>query len=175
MENPLDQAKKDLISGYLTTRASILAAAEALPEEACRMAFVGEWTVRELLAHLSGWDYTFLEAFQQILEGRLPDFFSQYDHNWQRFNYRTVRRYRRNSLEETIQGVRESQAKLAAFLERLPSQKFYEDCGICTDNGYHVTISGLMESLVHEEQEHLEQILDFKRSLADLLGEEEAG
>jgi len=166
-----ERAKKELIDRYLSTRQTILVTAADLPAESHPIAFVGEWTIKELLAHLCGWDHTFLQAFQQILEGRLPDFFSSYDHNWQSFNYRLVARYRQNDLAEMILRVNESQAQLADFLQKLPAEDVFADCGICTEGGFHVTISSLMESVIQEEKEHLEQILEFAHNLSLQAGE----
>ena len=165
MVQAYERAKKEMIARYLQTRQAILEAADALPVEAHNTAFVGEWTIKELLAHLSGWDYTYLDAFQEILRGELPDFFSHYDHNWQSYNNRMVSQYRQSDLPAAIAGVRESQARLVAFLEELPSEKVFDDCGICTENGFHVTISGLMESIIMEEKEHLEQVQALAASL----------
>jgi len=75
MSESNEEKKLNLIEKYLDNRQAILEAAESLPEHTHSMAFVGEWTIRELLAHLCGWDHTFLESFQQILQGKLPDFF----------------------------------------------------------------------------------------------------
>lgn len=166
-----EQAKKELIQRYLENRQHILEAAASLPIASHNIVFVGEWTIIELLAHLCGWDHTFLAAFQQILDSRLPDFFSDYDHNWQRFNYRLVARYRQNNLEEMRRELEESQTLLAGFLHGLPAEQLFEDCGICTENGYRVTISGLMESLTQEEHEHLEQIREFASTQLHAPGE----
>ena len=37
--------------------------------------FLGIWTVRDMLAHLAGWDYANLEAAKSILAGELPSFY----------------------------------------------------------------------------------------------------
>lgn len=42
--------------------------------------------VKDLLAHLIGWDYTYLQAFQDVREGRLPEFFAHFNPDWRKYN-----------------------------------------------------------------------------------------
>jgi hypothetical protein len=52
-------AEKDaLISGLVETRSEILDAVSALSPAGADEVFLGTWSVKELLAHLVGWDYT---------------------------------------------------------------------------------------------------------------------
>ena len=53
------QAKKDaLIANLVEARKNILNAASALPARQRDEIFLGSWSVKDLLAHLIGWDYT---------------------------------------------------------------------------------------------------------------------
>jgi len=163
--NHNEEKKQQLIQRYLANRQAILADAKSLPEDAHNLAFVGEWTVKELLAHLCGWDNTFYESFQEILQGNLPDFFSQYDHNWQGYNNRMVRKYRLDDLGAMIRRVQKSQDQLAELLHSFPADDIFRDCGVCTEKGFNVTVSSLLESVIEEEQEHLHQIHEFAEHL----------
>ena len=88
-----------------------------------------------------------------------------YDHNWKSFNNRMVIKYRLDDLQEMINRVRSSQERLTGLLKSLPAEDIFQDCGVCTENGYHVTISRLMDSIIDEEQEHLLQIQEFASHL----------
>ena len=69
-------------------------AAEELPPLLHDQVLLGIWTIKDLLAHLIGWDFTNLQAIQQILAGQYPTFFKYYDKDWQSYNARLVLEYR---------------------------------------------------------------------------------
>ena len=74
------QAKKDaLIANLVEARKNILNAASALPAKQRDGIFLGSWSVKDLLAHLIGWDYTNIQAVKAILANKVPAFFSHYD------------------------------------------------------------------------------------------------
>ena len=91
------QAKKDeVISGLVEARACILAAATQLPVEKQDQVFLGTWSVKDLLAHLMGWDFTNVEASQEILECKLPSFYAHHDRDWRTYNAGLVERYKKD-------------------------------------------------------------------------------
>ncbi len=73
--NSKAQGKKDeIISGLVETRRQILDTASSLSLAEQDEIFLGVWSVKDLLAHLVGWDFTNLEAAKAILAGKTPDF-----------------------------------------------------------------------------------------------------
>ena len=100
------QAEKDgIISGFVVARSKILEAASSLSPQAQDEVFLGEWSVKDLLAHLEGWDYTNLTAVQEILEGRKPGFWQHYDRDWKSYNAQLVAEYKRDDLAELAAAV----------------------------------------------------------------------
>ena len=66
--SPIAQARKDaLIANLAEARKNILNAASALPAKQRDEIFLGSWSVKDLLAHLIGWDYTNIQAVEAIL------------------------------------------------------------------------------------------------------------
>ena len=61
---------------YLQTlrdeRLALLEVAAAVPPAAAGVVFLGEWSAKDIVAHLIGWDYANIEAIQAIL-GSNPD------------------------------------------------------------------------------------------------------
>ena len=69
------QAEKDgIIGGLVAARGEILDTVRLLSPAQQDEVFLGEWSVKDLLAHLVGWDYTNQEAVAEILEGKKPGF-----------------------------------------------------------------------------------------------------
>jgi uncharacterized damage-inducible protein DinB len=155
------QARKDEIVTALTTaRRKILDAAHALPPEKQDEVFLGVWSVKDLLAHLIGWDYTNMEAVKSILEGELPEFYAHQDRDWQSYNSMLVERHKREDFAELLYAVEASQRALMIFLEAVPAEEFDKDHAVRFKR-YKVTIAHLLEAEAEDEEEHYKQIKEF--------------
>lgn len=159
--NAKAQARKEQILAELQeTRARILDEVAALPAEKQDMVFLGIWSVKDLLAHLAGWDFANLEAVEAVLAGRLPAFYEHRDPDWQAYNAMLVAKYKRDSMEELIELVRDSQRRLIDYLQTIPPEFFGKDFGV-RFRGYKVMIQRLLEADIKDVQMHLRQIKDF--------------
>jgi hypothetical protein len=153
--------KKDqVISALIEARQNILREVSDLSDEHQDRVFLGIWSVRDLLAHLTGWDYTNIDAIQEVMAGRLPSFYDHHDRDWQTYNAMLVKQYKRGSFNDQIASVRDSQHKLIEFLETIPPEDFNKDFGV-RFRGYKVTVQRLMEADIKDVQIHCKQITDF--------------
>ena len=156
-----DQAKKDeIVAALIQGRRKILDVAYTLPPERQETVFLGVWSVKDLLAHLIGWDYTNLEAVKSILEGELPEFYAHQDRDWQTYNSILVERYKKEDFAELLYAVEASQRALMGLLEAVPAEEFDKDRGIRFKR-YKVTIARLLEAEAEDEEEHYTQIKEF--------------
>jgi hypothetical protein len=158
--NPGEYKKLALIDGLLTARRSILAAVQTLPASRTDEAFLGVWSVKDLLAHLIGWDHTNLQAVQEILGGQSPSFFQYSDKDWQSYNRRLVQQYRRDSLPDLLSDAAGSHRQLIAFLQALGAAELL-DAKARRPNGRTVTIRNLLLSEAGDERQHAQQIVAF--------------
>lgn len=162
--NAKTQAKKgELLTELRRTRAEIIAEASALSVEEQNTVFLGVWSVKDLLAHLVGWDYANTEGTKSVMAGKLPPFYNQHDRDWQTYNALLVRKYKRESLEELLALAKSSQHQLIEFLKTLPPEALNKDFNV-RFRGYKVTIQRLLEAEIKDEQVHCRQIMDFFRS-----------
>jgi hypothetical protein len=157
--------KQELLSSLLETRTSILHAASQLSPTARNTVFLGTWTIKDLLAHLAGWDFTNLAAAKDIQAGKLPEFYARYDKDWKTYNAELVAQYKRDDFDELLALVRESQRQLIEHLESVPAEAFERDFGVRSGRGTRVTIARLLQAEWQDEQEHLRQIQDFVAKL----------
>ena len=157
--------KSTLLSGLAETRAAILVAAAQVPPRARDTVFLGVWSLRDLLAHLAGWDVTNLEAAKDIRAGRLPAFYAHHDKGWKSYNAGLVAKYRREDFNELLALVRDSHRRLIAYLESLPEEAFERDFGVRSPRGFKVTIARLLRAEWQDEVEHLKQIQGFREKL----------
>jgi len=152
--------KEQVIRELQETRQSILAEIDVLSAKDRNIVFLGIWSVRDLLAHLAGWDFTNVEAIKSVLDGKLPAFYEHHDRDWQTYNAMLVRKYKMNSFRELRATVKTSQKKLIEYLQTIPPEYFNRDFGV-RFRGYKVTIQRLLEADIKDVQIHCQQIINF--------------
>ncbi len=158
------QARKDaIISGLIEVRQKILDAAAALSPAQHDQIFLGSWSVKDLLAHLVGWDVTNLKAVKAVRAGKLPDFYAYTDRDWKTYNARLVSRYKKNDFGELVSSLQAAHQKLIDFLQAVPAEEFSRDTGV-RFKGIKVTIAYLLKAELKDEQIHHAQIEAFRRS-----------
>lgn len=148
--------KEELIAALVEARQDLLAAVEALPAGWQDRVFLGTWSVRDLLAHLAGWDDTNREAVGAIVAGRQPDFWQYHDPDWATYNARLVADYRREDWAEMLATVAETHRALIAFLQSVPAEAYVKTTKIGT----------LLSAEARDEAEHRRQVEAFARGEA---------
>ncbi|MBU0494140.1 MAG: ClbS/DfsB family four-helix bundle protein [Chloroflexi bacterium] len=161
MRSTAEEKKSQLITEFVETRRAILDAAAALPPTAQDEVFLGVWSVKDLLAHLAGWDVSNLEAAKAVLAGELPAFYAHHDRDWQTYNARLVAEHRRGDFGELVASVVGSHRQLVEFLETIPAQELFQDQGV-RFRGYKVTVARLIEADVKDVKIHHAQIIEFR-------------
>ncbi|HLF74843.1 MAG TPA: hypothetical protein VI524_10885, partial [Anaerolineales bacterium] len=61
--------RDEIISALVKARQDILVEVSALAEADQERVFLGIWSVKDVLAHLAGWDYTNMEAARYVMAG----------------------------------------------------------------------------------------------------------
>jgi len=154
-------AKKDsVIADLFEVRTAILEAASSMPAGKQGEVILGVWSVKDLLAHLAGWDLANIEGARDVLAGRLPGFYAHYDHDWRTYNALLVSRYKQADLGRLVAFVRNSLAQLVDFLKTIPADEFDRDKGL-RFRRYRVTIERLIQAEIRDEHIHLAQLERF--------------
>jgi len=155
------QAKKDqVISELVEARRRILQVASSLSPAQQNEVFLGIWSIKDLLAHLVGWDFANLEAAQAVLAGKVPAFYASHDRDWRTFNARLVAEHKKDDFGVLLASLEESHQALIDFLETVPAEEFDRDRGV-RFRRYKVTIARLLQAEAKDEEEHYEQIKEF--------------
>lgn len=164
MRQTVDSKKELLIAELSASRHELLEAAFALTEAKWDTVFLGTWSVKDILAHLVGWDHANVEAIEAVRAGRLPAFYAHYDPDWRSFNASLVRQYRQASLAEAIAAAKASHNALRAVAEAIPADALFQDYGVRSLRGRKVTIAMLLSAEAGDERKHRQQIEEFARS-----------
>jgi hypothetical protein len=162
MRGRAETKKREIISGLANARRKILDEASSLSPARQDEIFLGVWSVKDLLAHLVGWDYTNIQAAKEIMGGELPSFYAHHDRDWKTYNEGLVAQYKKDSFQELVSSVEDSHHQLIDFLEKVPAEELTRDRGL-RYKGYKVTIARLLEAETKDEIEHHRQIREFAR------------
>lgn len=157
----IEEKKAELIAGLIAARGSVFDAIKALPERCLDEAFLDVWSATDLLAHLVGWDFTNIEAIQQIRAGQAPSFFKYYDKDWQSYNRELVARHRKGTMEEMLAEAGASHQELIAFLQKIDADTLVNGKGR-SPSGRTITIRNLLVSEASDEAEHARQVIAFR-------------
>ena len=167
MRKTVEDRKNEYIAALTTARQELLAAADAVPPEAYDTPCIGVWSIKDLLAHLIGWDETNRNAVQEILRGERPAFFQYYDKDWQTYNASLVRRHRREPLSALLADLEASHQRLLDDLQSLSARQVLEGKSP-PEKGRPVTIRRLLRAEAADERKHAAQVQAF---VARLRGE----
>lgn len=160
MRRTKEQRKEEIISELISARQAVLSEIITLPEDRLDEPSIGIWCVKDLLAHLIGWDHTNTEAVQQILAGQRPTFFQHYDKDWQAYNAHLVAIYRKGTLHELLADAETSHSQLVELLQSVSADELIKSKSP-PEQGRTVTILSLLRAEARDERKHAEQIHTF--------------
>jgi len=160
MGKTAQERKQQLLGELVEVRQNILALAGALAPEQGQLIFLGSWAVSDLIAHLIGWDFTNMQAAQDVLAAQLPQFYAFHDRDWQSYNARLVAEYKKEQLSELLADANASHDQLLALLQTIAAEEFERDRGL-RFRGWKVTIARLLRAEADDEQKHLTQLRTF--------------
>ena len=153
--------KEEIIAGLIAARGKILEVAEALPAEKQDEVFLGVWSLKDLLAHLVGWDYTNIQAVEDIRDGRAPGVFQHWDPDWVAYNARLVAEHKRENFAELLGVMRGSHQALIDFIRTVPGEDIEKDFGIRSPKGTNITVEWFLQFDIDDEGRHYQQIVDW--------------
>lgn len=155
--------RKELLLADLTgARQEIMDAAASVSPRQEEQVFLGDWCLRDLVAHLIGWDYTNRDAAEDILGGQVPAFYELRDSDWHSLNYHFVQKFNKGSWSDLLDSARQSQQALIGYLETIPDADLFNDFGV-RHAGIKVTIARLLAAEAKDEKKHAAQIREWLR------------
>ena len=142
-------------------RGKLLAALEGLSEEemACSGA-VGQWSVRDVLAHILAWEEEAVTRLELLAAERPQDIaWIGDEEELEAWNTRAHQRYAGLALPEVMRRLADVQGRILAGLESLSQER------LTTDAGPVPVRQWLPECTYAHEQEHCADILAWRRSI----------
>lgn len=85
---------------------------------------MGEWSVRDILAHVTVWEEEALKYLPYALEGRRPPRYKDLYGGIDDFNAQMTEKKRSLSLAEVLRQLDETHHLLVAYIEKAPEEQF---------------------------------------------------
>jgi hypothetical protein len=132
-------------------------------DESLFLTEVTGWTVRDMVAHLVGWNRHIVRGSQQILRGALPFYDVDPGPDYSNVNAALVREYDEVDRAVLLESLAASTGELAEFLRTLDPGDWDRDCGVQHD-GETLTVKGTVNDLIADYDHHRVQLEDFGAS-----------
>ncbi|MBN2550797.1 MAG: maleylpyruvate isomerase N-terminal domain-containing protein [Anaerolineales bacterium] len=113
-----------------------------------------DWTVRELLAHLTGWDDAVVASLRAHVAGRVPAAPAVRGVN--HYNEQSVAEREALDLEHVRHECELSRQLLITILHEMPDEKFIQP--LIMPWGETGTVTELVQVFIHHEKEHAREI-----------------
>ncbi len=117
------------------------------------------WKIKEILAHLAGWDDAVIEALKAVTQGFTPGTPAALGLDY--YNEQTVTTRQSLPYEHIQQEWRASRELLKKAILEFPDELF--DAPFVLPWGPTGTITGVVRVFSHHEQEHAEEILQINQ------------
>jgi hypothetical protein len=113
------------------------------------------WTIRDFLAHLTGWDDATIDSLRSHIMDRPP--YTPAIHNLDVYNALTVSSHKDLDYDHVLEEWRLARQELRTIIEQLPEDKFISP--VIVPWGGKATVNDLVELFHNHEQEHIRDIL----------------
>jgi hypothetical protein len=135
---------------------SLLAATAKMNEEQMSARFYGDWSVKDILAHVAGWHRTMTEAMERMARGERPTPEGVDYSDADAWNARFAAAMRSQSGETVLAELRQSYANYARAARAIPDDRY----------GEGKTVNRLLEtSGSGHYREHLPPIQEYRKKL----------
>lgn len=133
----------------------IRASAEALSTSAF-LGPLGNWTPRDVVAHLIGWKRYAMRGAQQLLEGELPFYYVDPGEDFCNVNARLVAEYPSQDRTELLAEHAQAAAELEEYLRSLSQDQWQGETGV-RHKGEELTIRQTVDWDIEDHHHHSEQ------------------
>jgi uncharacterized damage-inducible protein DinB len=124
------------------------------------------WTIKQILAHITGWDDATIDALRAHGLGLPPSIPTI--HSLDEYNRLTTSSRKDLTYNQILKEWRQTRQVLHDILEQLPDQRFLES--IAVPWGRKTTITKLVNIFSHHEKEHAQDIIDWLKQPEKSLG-----
>ncbi len=121
---------------------------------------LGDWTPREIVAHLVGWNRITLAGCSELREGVEPFYFYDGTNDYRKVNARFFEQFPSSDREELLKEIAATKRALMDYLKTIPESEWELDTGIVHYRGDPATVARCVDSLIRDYRKHRQEIMD---------------
>jgi hypothetical protein len=119
---------------------------------------LGDWTPRDILAHLIGWNFNIRQGCQQIQTGAVPFYHSDALNDYRTLNAEFIARYNSTDRLILLDQLAAGKDRLLTYLIGVAEADWDKDFGATHYRGGPATIARSVESLTRDYLDHAREI-----------------
>ncbi len=132
---PAPTTRDELLRLVREGRAQLEADVARFTEAEMLAAEPGQWSMKDLLAHIAAWDRRACEVFESASRGRAPSERISGDADVDRFNAATYERNRDKPLDSVLAEFQVAFAESMAWVERMPDDLLFDPARVPWNGG----------------------------------------
>jgi hypothetical protein len=122
-----------------------------------------QWSPRDVVAHLIGWNRYIIEGSHQIMRGELPFYDIDPGEDYSKVNALLVLEYSSRDIQKMLDELQVSAQELKRFILSLDSSEWSRDYGVRHKESI-ITIQNTVDELIEDYNIHKERIEEWLRS-----------
>lgn len=123
------------------------------------LAPLGDWTPRDIAAHLVGWNRITLVGSAQLREGVLPFYFDDGTNDYRQVNAAFCARFTSRDQGEMLAQMDATMGELLSYLRLVPEGEWELDTGVVHYRPGPATVARCVDSLIRDYRKHRDEIL----------------
>ncbi len=127
---------------------------------------VTNWTPRDVVAHLIGWNQYIVRGTGQILRGQLPFYDVDPGPDYSRVNAALIRECAETNRTALLKSLAVSTRELTVFLRAIDPDEWDRDFGV-RHAGETLTVKSTVDDLIADYHHHRVQLEDFRESAVE--------
>jgi len=124
---------------------------------------VTSWTVRDIVAHLIGWNRYIVQGSRQILRGELPFYDIGPGPDYSKVNAELIRENTDTDRSVLLKRLADSASELVTFLQTIDPVDWDRDFGV-RHNDETITVMSTVEDLIADYNHHTVQLKELGAS-----------
>jgi hypothetical protein len=121
-----------------------------------------DWTPRDVVAHLIGWNRYIIEGSNQIRRGELPFYDIEPGEDYSKVNDVLVLEYSSTDRQEMLDELKVSAQELKQHLRTLDASEWSRDYGV-RHKGAVITVQNTVDELIEDYDIHKDRIKEWAR------------
>lgn len=122
------------------------------------LCLMDDWSPRDVVAHLVGWNSLMIESSLSILAGKAPSYYDDAPNDYSNINSDFVQKHSSRSKSDLLAELESSMVKFEAFIFSLPAEELVADHGVLHYSGSPASVARIVNSLAGDYQHHVRQI-----------------